>query len=399
MCFFFFRLTVRVRADDSATKPSLTIEDQGMLSPTNSTIFDRQVRDAGLELFEMDPLVDVLVLKKMANQRDAPESPREGDDVGLTSVRIKKGAKLGTLMGVFIPCLQNILGIIFYIRMSWIIGMAGVGQSLGLIALCCSCTFLTGLSLSAIATNGAMKGGGPYFLIGRALGPEVGVSIGLCFFFGNAVAASMYILGAVETILNAIPDMALFGATTTQVDTNLTMPDAVHNITSHVKSPNLHDLQVYGIIITILLCLIVFGGVKILASVGPLFLIPVLLSVVLIFIGMFVSPRDGQPDDVTGIRWSTFVENWDPAYQRTNSNGIPARDGIMNWAFRDLVGLFFPAVTGIMAGSNRSASLKDTQRSIPVGTLGAITSTTFMYFFATFMFGAVATRHRLLTDR
>lgn len=28
-------------------------------------------------------------------------------------------AKLGTLMGVFIPCVQNIMGIIFYIRLSW----------------------------------------------------------------------------------------------------------------------------------------------------------------------------------------------------------------------------------------------------------------------------------------
>ena len=93
-------------------------------------------------------------------------------------------------MGVFVPCLQNILGIIFYIRFSWypllndipllfyqqildyllqfkpyigtfrlcrIVGIAGVWHSLILVCLCCTCTFLTGISLSAIATNGAMK--------------------------------------------------------------------------------------------------------------------------------------------------------------------------------------------------------------------------------------------------
>jgi len=38
-----------------------------------------------------------------------------------------------------------------------------------------------------------LQGGGPYYLIGRALGPEVGVSIGLCFFLGNAVAGAMYV--------------------------------------------------------------------------------------------------------------------------------------------------------------------------------------------------------------
>nr|CAB3477014.1 unnamed protein product [Digitaria exilis] len=81
--------------------------------------------------------------------------------------------------------LVNILGL------KRIVGMGGVWQSLVLVAFCGACTFLTGLSLSAIATNGAMKGGGPYYLIGRALGPEVGVSIGLCFFLGNAVAGAI----------------------------------------------------------------------------------------------------------------------------------------------------------------------------------------------------------------
>jgi potassium/chloride transporter 4/5/6 len=35
--------------------------------------------------------------------------------------------------------------------------MAGIGESLVLVAFCGLCTFLTGISLSAIATNGAMK--------------------------------------------------------------------------------------------------------------------------------------------------------------------------------------------------------------------------------------------------
>lgn len=64
-----------------------------------------------------------------------------------------------------------------------------------------------------------------------------------------------------------------------------------------------------------------------------------------------------------------------------------------------LVGLFFPAVTGIMAGSNRSASLKDTQRSIPVGTLAATLTTTGLYLISVLLFGALATREKLLTDR
>lgn len=64
-----------------------------------------------------------------------------------------------------------------------------------------------------------------------------------------------------------------------------------------------------------------------------------------------------------------------------------------------LVGLFFPAVTGIMAGSNRSASLKDTQRSIPIGTLAATLTTSGLYIVTVLSFGALATREKLLTDR
>jgi potassium/chloride transporter 4/5/6 len=52
-----------------------------------------------------------------------------------------------------------------------------------------------------------------------------------------------------------------------------------------------------------------------------------------------------------------------------------------------------------MAGSNRSASLKDTQRSIPIGTLAATLTTTVLYLVSVLFFGALATRDKLLTDR
>ncbi|XP_015284046.1 PREDICTED: solute carrier family 12 member 4-like, partial [Gekko japonicus] len=44
-------------------------------------------------------------------------------------------------------------------------------------------------------------------------------------------------------------------------------------------------------------------------------------------------------------------------------------------SFTVLVGIFFPSVTGIMAGSNRSGDLKDAQKSIPIGTILAIVTT------------------------
>ncbi|KAG8067801.1 hypothetical protein GUJ93_ZPchr0005g15152 [Zizania palustris] len=278
-----------------------------------------------------------------------------------------------------------------------IVGMAGVWQSLVLVSFCGACTFLTGISLSAIATNGAMKGGGPYYLIGRALGPEVGVSIGLCFFLGNAVAGSMYVLGAVETFLDAAPSAGFFKESVTVVNNTLVNGTATAG-TATISTPSLHDLQVYGVIVTILLCFIVFGGVKIINKVAPAFLIPVLFSLLCIYLGVFIAPRHNAPKGITGLSITTFKDNWGSEYQRTNNAGVPDPNGSIYWDFNALVGLFFPAVTGIMAGSNRSASLKDTQRSIPIGTLSATLTTTAMYLFSVLLFGALATREELLTD-
>ncbi|KAK9289193.1 hypothetical protein L1049_017667 [Liquidambar formosana] len=350
-------------------------------------------RESKLELFGFDSLVNILGLKSMTGEQiPAPSSPRDGEDISITLGRPKTNdVKLGTLMGVFVPCLQNILGIIYYIRFSWIVGMAGIGESLLLVAFCGLCTFLTSISLSAIATNGAMKGGGPYYLIGRALGPEVGVSIGLCFFLGNAVAGALYVLGAVETFLDAVPSAGIFRETITKVN-GTTVPEPI-------TSPSLHDLQIYGIVVTIVLCFIVFGGVKMINRVAPAFLIPVLFSFICIFAGIVLARKDYPKAGITGLSLKSFKENWSSDYQKTNNAGIPDHEGAVDWNFNALVGLFFPAVTGIMAGSNRSASLKDTQRSIPVGTLAATLTTSALYLFSVLLFGALATREKLLTDR
>ncbi|EYU43239.1 hypothetical protein MIMGU_mgv1a000978mg [Erythranthe guttata] len=351
--------------------------------------------ESKLELFGFDSLVNILGLKSMAgDQAQTPLSPVDGDDIPVNVERPQASSvKLGTMMGVFVPCLQNILGIIYYIRFSWIVGMAGIGQSLLLVAFCGSCTFLTTISLSAIATNGAMKGGGPYYLIGRALGPEVGVSIGLCFFLGNAVAGALYVLGAVETFLNALPQAGIFRDTQTFVKVNGT------DVAQPITSPSLHDLQVYGIIVTIILCFIVFGGVKMINRVAPAFLLPVVFSLFCIFVGIFLARTNYPAEGITGLSLQSFKDNWGSEYQMTNNAGIPDPTGKIYWNFNALVGLFFPAVTGIMAGSNRSASLKDTQRSIPVGTLAATLATTILYLVTVLFFGALATRDKLLTDR
>jgi potassium/chloride transporter 4/5/6 len=68
------------------------------------------------------------------------------------------------------------------------------------------------MSLSAIATNGVIPAGGPYYVISRGLGPSVGGAVGVLFYLGNSIAGAMYVVGAVEIfILYIYPKASIFG--------------------------------------------------------------------------------------------------------------------------------------------------------------------------------------------
>ncbi|KAL0191761.1 hypothetical protein M9458_014459, partial [Cirrhinus mrigala] len=45
---------------------------------------------------------------------------------------------MGTLMGVYLPCLQNILGVILFLRMTWMVGIGGVIEAFIIVLMCCS---------------------------------------------------------------------------------------------------------------------------------------------------------------------------------------------------------------------------------------------------------------------
>ncbi|XP_022836158.1 bumetanide-sensitive sodium-(potassium)-chloride cotransporter-like, partial [Spodoptera litura] len=110
------------------------------------------------------------------------------------------GIKLGWIQGVLIPCLLNIWGVMLFLRISWVVSQAGIGLSLVIIAISAFVCVITTLSMSAICTNGEVKGGGIYYIISRSLGPEFGASVGIIFAFANAVAASMNTIGFCDSL-------------------------------------------------------------------------------------------------------------------------------------------------------------------------------------------------------
>lgn len=77
------------------------------------------------------------LVSSLANYTATVEAPVDPD--AAEAGKGKGSPKLGTLAGVYFPCMQNIFGVILFIRMTWIIGTAGVVQGFFIIAMCCTC--------------------------------------------------------------------------------------------------------------------------------------------------------------------------------------------------------------------------------------------------------------------
>ncbi|XP_026679742.1 bumetanide-sensitive sodium-(potassium)-chloride cotransporter-like [Diaphorina citri] len=111
--------------------------------------------------------------------------------------------QLGWFRGVYIKNLLHLWGIIFYLRLSWTLGQAGILEGMLIILSSSGLAFITALSVSAISSNGLAQGGGAYVMISRSLGPEFGASIGLIFSFANSMLTSMFIIGISELLVTS----------------------------------------------------------------------------------------------------------------------------------------------------------------------------------------------------
>lgn len=87
-------------------------------------------------------------------------------------------------------------------------------------------------------------------------------------------------------------------------------------------------------------------------------------------------------------------EDYEPMGQQTYNQVIAD----ITTSFTILIGIFFPSVTGIMAGSNRSGDLADAQKSIPIGTIGAILTTSTVYLSCVILFAGTVD-NLLLRDK
>ncbi len=104
---------------------------------------------------------------------------------GLGPRPIGGNEKLGMFSGVYVPTCLNVLSILMFLRFGFILGQSGVLGIMGMLIASYAINLVTTFSLSAIASNGTVRGGGAYYLISRSLGPEFGGSIGIVFYLGK----------------------------------------------------------------------------------------------------------------------------------------------------------------------------------------------------------------------
>ena len=114
--------------------------------------------------------------------------------------------KLGTCNGVIIPCLLNIFGAIIFVRLPWAVGQSGWFGVVLQFVLGGSLVTLTTLSIAAISTNGLVRGGGAYYMLSRTLGPEFGVAVGVAYYFAASISIAFYLIAFAENMVSSIGD-------------------------------------------------------------------------------------------------------------------------------------------------------------------------------------------------
>ena len=253
------------------------------------------------------------------------------------SVSSEQATGLGTFGGVYTPSVLTILGVIMYLRFGWVVGNVGLLGTLAIVTLSTAITFLTALSVCAIATDRVVRVGGAYYMISRSLGIETGGAVGIPLYFAQALSVALYTLGFAESVV------AVTGWNQVYVALGTTIFVAVLAMTS----ASLAIRTQYIIMVAIVLSLISFGVGHPLESASGIVW--------------------GAPEVATEPFWSVFA-------------------------------VFFPAVTGIMAGVNMSGDLKTPTQSIPSGTLAAVGTGYVIYMVLPIFLAMRADANTLLTE-
>uniref|UniRef100_A0A1I7YIJ1 Solute carrier family 12 member 9 n=1 Tax=Steinernema glaseri TaxID=37863 RepID=A0A1I7YIJ1_9BILA len=308
---------------------------------------------------------------------------------------LRRPSGLSTLSGVFAPVALSMFSVLLFLRMGFVVGQLGFLMTVVELLLAYFIILLTVLSLCAISSNGAIEGGGVYYMISRSLGPEFGGSIGLLFFIANVFSCALYVSGFTEAFLS--------------------------NFASEELTEGAWKF-IYCVCVSIVLLILCLLG-------SGLFAKTALITFIIIgfCFGSFVATvlfksetnvpipiantyayqrhiNESDPDselvvntteikyaEFTGFRLATIQENFFSNYTFDYTTG-------KNTDFALMFAIIFSGVTGLMAGANMSGELARPSVAIPRGTLNAVFTTLSIYIVAAFLVAASCSRELLHND-
>lgn len=243
--------------------------------------------------------------------------------------------KFGTLEGVFIPNVLQMIGVILFMRVGWVLGHAGLFEMTIIVTLSALILLITGLSLSAIVSNMRMSGGGAYYIISRALGIEFGSAIGILSCISMLCSIALCVSGFSLSLYEFFPISSLFS----------------------MKAGTLA-----------ILFLISYFSTNFALKTQTFIFVMLATSIGAIFVG-------------SGASLENLIADTSPA----------------SLGFWGCFAMFFPAMTGIESGMSMSGDLRNPSRSIPIGTLGAIGVVYAIYMGITLFLSATVSPEMLRT--
>jgi amino acid transporter len=255
----------------------------------------------------------------------------------------EKRGSLSTFAGVFTPSILTILGVILFRRTGYVVGQAGLAQTLIIIGMAYALAVLTSVSLAAIATNIRVKKGGDYYLISRTLGVEFGGAIGVVLFMAQTVSIAFYCIGFGEAVAEVVP-------WTTAALPRLIAAGAILFLFIFAWMGADWATRLQYVVMTVLFAALAsffYGG---------------------------------------AVKWGggALAANWSAP-----------EGGLSFWM---IFAIFFPAVTGFTQGVSMSGELKDPGRSLPLGTFLAVGLSLIVYCGAALFFAGSLTSSELSTD-
>uniref|UniRef100_A0A8C5AQM2 Solute carrier family 12 member 9 n=1 Tax=Gadus morhua TaxID=8049 RepID=A0A8C5AQM2_GADMO len=296
---------------------------------------------------------------------------------GVCGLAVGMPRKLDTFFGVMVPTVLSMFSIVLFLRTGFIVGHAGLLQGLLMLVVAYTIISLTILSICAISTNGAIKGGGAYYMISRSLGPEFGGSIGLMFFLAKVCACGVYVLGLVEAILNVFgiePDAAVLGGVRV-------LPQGYwYNV-------------LYSAVVLLLCLLVCLVGAHIYARTAFVILLVVNVTLLSILISPLAVPA--QDFNITHHGPGNQTRHYDVSYTGFNATTLGLMviwTGDLTTTLASFINLYF--IPFLLS----EGELKTPSASIPKGTILAVVYTFIVYVVLFFLVSSTCERDLLTQD-